>query len=522
MATPQAEEANFANKLSSVRQFISSPRFRYTKRLYTAEDVASLRGTITPSPLSNYTAKKLYGLLRESFNNGKYLHTFGSLDPVQTVQMSKYLQCIYVSGWQCSSTASTTNDPGPDFADYPSNTVSNKVEHLFKAQLFHDRKQCEARSRMSLEEKSKNKKIDYLRPIIADGDCGFGGVTAVMKLMKLMIEAGAAGVHIEDQKAGAKKCGHLGGKVLVSMREHVNRLSAFRLQADIMNTETVIIARTDSVSAIYLDNNIDYRDHPYIAGVCDKNLISYADAINKEEWLNKAGLCRYPDCIANQMKKDGKLGLANEFLQKAYKLSNSDARQLAKSYGYGNVFWCWEKARSNEGYYRIVGGTDYAIARAIVFAPFADLVWMETPKPDLKQCIQFSRGVHNVFPHQMLAYNLSPSFNWDIINDDDTREFQDKVGKLGFAWHFITLAGFHLNALATDEFAREYGKNGVIKYVEMIQRREREKGVETLTHQKWSGTELKDKELTVATGGTSSTAAGKHSTEDQFGARSKL
>jgi len=521
--SPQQEESRFRAEVEKVREFFSRPRFRYTERAHTPEDVVALRGSLEERPLSGFVATKLYNSLRNSYENGEFLHTFGALDTIQVTQMAKYLPCIYVSGWQCSSTASTTNEPGPDFADYPSNTVSNKVDQLFRAQLFHDRKQNEERSRMSLSEKEKNPAIDYLRPIIADGDCGFGGVTSIMKLMRLMIEAGAAGVHIEDQKAGAKKCGHLGGKVLVPVSEHVNRLQAFRLQADIIGTETVVVARTDAVSANYLENNIDIRDHAYIAGVVDRNIEPYAIANDKGAWLENTKMIRYPEAVAEVMRKDGKNDLALKFLSEAYRLSNDDARQLAGQYGYGNVYWNWEIPRSNEGYYRIVGGTDYATMRAIAFAGKADMIWMETSKPNLKQAVQFSKGVHSVFPNQMLAYNLSPSFNWDLIDDNEILRLQRELGKLGFVWQFITLAGFHLNSLATDLFAREYSKNGVMKYVTMIQREERKEGVETLTHQKWSGTELKDRELTVATGGTSSTGATSGATEDQFAfAKSKL
>lgn len=521
MATPREEEKAFLSQVESVRELFSRERFRYTKRPYTPEDVAALRGTLTPKPLSNYTAVKLYNLCRENFDKGTFIHTFGSLDPIQITQMCKYLQCIYVSGWQCSSTASTTNEPGPDFADYPSNTVSNKVDQLFRAQIFHDRKQNEERSRMTYDEKLNKKKIDYLRPIIADGDCGFGGVTAVMKLMKCMIEAGAAGVHMEDQKAGAKKCGHLGGKVLVPITEHVNRLSAMRLQADIMGTETVIIARTDAVSAVYLENDIDIRDHPFIAGTILPNIEPFTVSSNKSEWLEKAQLCRYQDAIANAMKKDGKFELAKQFINDAMNLSRNDARQLATKLGYSNIYWDCQKARSNEGYYRIIGGNDYAIRRCIAFSPLADLTWVETSKPNINQCITLSRGIRSVVPHQMLGYNLSPSFNWDAsgMTDDEISAFQTNIGKMGFAWQFITLAGFHLNALAVDNFAKEYGQNGVVKYVEMIQREERKNGVETLLHQKWSGTELQDRALRVATAGGASTSASTDATEGQFKAK---
>jgi isocitrate lyase len=514
------EEAQFAELEKSVQQWFASPRFRHTKRPFSAQQVASMRGTIQDVPASSFTAKKLYSMLRGSFEKGEYNHTFGALDTVQVVQMAKYLSCVYVSGWQCSSTASTSNEPGPDFADYPADTVPNKVEQLFRAQLFHDRRQREERSRMTHEQRVNNKPIDYLRPIIADGDTGFGGVTSVMKLVKMHVLAGAAGVHIEDQGVGVKKCGHMGGKVLVPMREHFDRMAAARLQCDIMGVETVLIARTDACSATFLTSNIDPRDHPFILG-STADIGPSEGCANEAEWIVKANLKTYPNCIADAMKAAGKpKEQIAAWLKESNKLSNSQARARAASLGFGSVFWCWEAPRAREGYYRVQGSTAYSTARAIAFAPISDVIWMETATPDIHEADEFASGVHAVVPHQMLAYNLSPSFNWSAVkgmDDNAIRQFQKELGKRGFTWHFITLAGFHTNALAIDQFAKAYaGPDGVLSYVQMIQREEKRLNIETLTHQKWSGAEMMDNAMMIATGGGISTASLKGATEDQF------
>lgn len=518
------EEQIFAKECAELRAWWGTERFRYTERPYTAEEVVALRGTLQPKPTSGFTATKLYNMCRSRYGRGEYAHTFGALDPVQVVQMAKYLDCVYISGWQCSSTASTTNEPGPDFADYPANTVPNKVDQLFKAQLFHDRRQRQERANMTKAQRAATKPVDYLRPIIADGDTGFGGMTSVMKLLKLQIDAGAAGVHLEDQKPGAKKCGHMGGKVLVPVREQCDRMAAARLQADIMGVETVLIARTDACSATFLENNIDARDHPYISGCTNPNIGTLEDATDKDGWVAAAGLCRYTDAVAAAMEKAGKTSLVPQWRRDSMALPNAQARHLAGKLGFGGVHWDWEAPRSREGYFRVLGGVDYSTMRAIAFSPLSDLIWMETATPNVPECEEFSSAVHAARPHQMLAYNLSPSFNWDAAGMDDAaiQAFQGKLGKLGFTWHFITLCGFHTNALAIDAIAKAYaGPKGVLAYVQMIQREERRLGVETLTHQKWSGAELCDNMLSVATGGGASTGATHGATEAQFAA-SKL
>lgn len=420
--------------------------------------------------------------------------------------MSKYLSSIYVSGWQLSSNC---EEPGPDFADYPSVTVPEHVKKLVNSQLLHDRKQNEERSRMTKEERKQTPRYDYLTPIIADADAGFGGVTSVMKLAKAFIEAGVAGIHIEDQKAGAKKCGHLGGKVLVTAKEQMQRLQAARLQADVMGCDLVIVARTDAFSASFIDTNIDPLDHPYILGVVDEN--------NPELLMTfpAAGQKAIMETFVNQSRIDK---IQKLWMENCTNMSLKEAKEFANELGF-DFYFDWEACRSDEGYYKIKGNLEYCVKRGRKFAECADLLWMETPKPNLEVAKGFADGIHAEKPHQMLAYNLSPSFNWDAsgMTEQEIAEFIPSLAKMGYSWQFITLAGFHLNSLMCEIFSREISTKNMMKYVELIQRAERRENVDQLKHQKWSGVDLRDKEVEMSSPFNVSTKANSEgNTEVQF------
>ncbi|KAK9897363.1 isocitrate lyase and phosphorylmutase [Cystobasidium minutum MCA 4210] len=539
------EQAEFEARCKAIEEWWASPRFKNIKRPYNAAAVASKRGSMPVDAMNpvNIQAKKLFALLSKAAEEGKPVHTMGAIDPVQMTQMAKHQEVLYVSGWACSSVLTTANnDVGPDLADYPYTTVPNQVQRMFKAQLHHDRKHYDERMSKSPAEREKMEYIDYLRPIICDGDTGHGGLSTVMKLAKQFGEAGASAVHFEDQLHGGKKCGHQAGKVLVPFSEHVSRLIAARIQWDIMGLETLLIARTDAESAKLISSVIDTRDHEFVLGVEHEgqNIVPLAEQIAAAEAQGATGaeidalekafteahkLVTFDQAVENMIRRQEHIKDPDSAFQ-TYQagvvgrgLSNRQCRAAARAVIGKDVEWSWDLPRTREGYYHYKGGVDAAMKRVLAFSPYADMLWLETKSPDLKQATGFAREIREKYPGKWLVYNLSPSFNWGAhgFSDKDLKDFIWNLGKEGFVLQLISLAGLHSGAMVTAELAQQYKTDGMLAYVNLIQKREKEVGTDVLTHQKWSGASYVDRILQSVSAGSSATSAmGADSTEHTF------
>ena len=407
----------------------SDPRWSDVKRTYGAEDVVRLQGSVQPEfTYARRGAEKLWKLLHEE----DYINCLGALSGGQALQQVKAgVKAIYLSGWQVAADANLAGTMYPDQSLYPANSVPEVVRRINSTFARADQ-----------IEWLKDKDRDFFAPIVADAEAGFGGVLNAFELMKAMIEAGAAGVHFEDQLASAKKCGHMGGKVLVPTQEAIQKLIAARLAADICNIPTIILARTDANAANLMTSDVDPYDAPFVTA-----------------------------------------------------------------------------ERTAEGFYRTNAGLDQAIARAVAYAPYADLLWCETAVPDLDEAKRFAEAVHKEHPGQLLAYNCSPSFNWKKNLDDATiARFQKELGAMGYKYQFITLAGVHSMWFNMFELAERYVDKGMTAYVDLVQEKEfaaLAKGYTFSSHQAEVGAGYFDDVTTVVQGGVSSVTALTGSTEEE-------
>ncbi len=408
-------------------------RWKGITRPYTAEEVLRLRGTM---PIEYTLARKGAERLWELLHSEPYVATLGALTGNQAVQIVKAgLQAVYVSGWQVAGDANDAAQTYPDQSLYPADSVPNLCRRINNALIRADQ----------IDHSEGRNSTHWYAPLVADAEAGFGGVLNAFELMKAMIEAGTACVHFEDQLSSAKKCGHMGGKVLVPTQEAIQKLVAARLAADVMNVPTLVMARTDANSAHLLTSDIDSHDKEFVV-----------------------------------------------------------------------------RERTIEGYFRIRGGLDSAIARGLSYAPYADVIWCETSEPNIEEARHFAEGIHRRFPGKLLAYNCSPSFNWKKKLDDATiARFQQELGAMGYKFQFVTLAGFHSLNLSMFELARGYKETGMTAYSRLQQKefsREYAHGYGAVKHQHFVGTGYFDRVTQVITGGLASTLALEGSTEEeQFG-----
>jgi len=579
-------------QVEAARQWFASPRFAGIVRLYTPRQVAEQQGTMPGDyTVARRAAEGFYARLRELFEQRKQITTFGPYSPGQAVMMKRMgMEGIYLGGWATSAKGSLSEDPGPDLASYPLSQVPDEAAGLVRALLTADKNQHFTRMRMSEEMRKATPVIDYRPFIIADADTGHGGDAHVRNLIRRLVEVGVPGYHIEDQKPGAKKCGHQGGKVLVAQDEQIKRLNAARLQLDIMRVPGILVARTDAESATFLENRSDERDQPFILGATNIELPSYktgylaifrklfelgvqevrghllfavseaeyqatfawlervglmsmiaesAHALREatateldaaldridtqymEIWQTEAALKTYGLAVAEVMQSRRDEGerfdsTVEEWLTFSKRASFYEAHARAKSMGI-QLIWDCELPKTPEGFYQIQGGIDYAIAKSLAVAPFADVLWMETKTADLEDASKFAHAIHAEYPDKMLAYNLSPSFNWDTtgMSDEEMKRFPDELGKLGFVFNFITYGGHQIDGLAAEEFATALKQDGMLALAR-LQRKFRLLESPYRTPQSLVGGPRLDAALMASSGRTAATKAmGKGSTQFQ-------
>ena len=585
--------SSFESQVAAAREWFAQSRFDGIVRLHTAREVAAQQGTIQVDyTVARTAAEGFYPRLRELFAQGGQITTFGPYSPGQAVVIKRMgIEAIYLGGWATSAKGSQSEDPGPDLASYPLSQVPDEAAGLVRALLTADKNQHHARAQMDEKRRRATPEVDFRPFIIADADTGHGGDAHVRNLVRRFVEVGVPGYHIEDQKPGAKKCGHQSGKVLVGQDEQNKRLNAARLQLDIMRVPGIIVARTDAESATFLDNRSDERDQPFILGATNLDLPSYRvgflailrtlhdlgleeirghllfavpsqellkanawldrvglmsliernaqtardaevgtplesllDAIDTryaEIWQAEAGLKTYGEAVADVLEsrigEGQRLDMSlEEWRGFASRASFSEVREKADSLGI-QVAWDPELPKTPDGYYQVQGGIDYAIAKTLAAAPFADLLWMETKTADLEDARRFAQAIHAEYPDKMLAYNLSPSFNWDTtgLSDEEMRRFPEELGKLGFVFNFITYGGHQIDGLAAEEFATALRADGMLALAR-LQRKFRLLESPYRTPQSLVGGDRLDAALMAASGRTAATKAmGKGSTQHQ-------